>query len=63
MCVLKGECMKVFAKPINKAFVLDPDKAEEFINHRNPESLKKIETMADEFLKIIENNKKSQIEK
>lgn len=55
--------MKVFAKPINKAFVLDPDKAEEFINHRNPESLKKINEMADEFLKIIENNKKSQIEK
>ena len=51
--------MKVLAKPINKAFVLDPDKAEEFINHRNPESLKKINEMAEEFMKSIEKNRKA----
>lgn len=50
--------MKVLAKPINKAFVLDPDKAEEFINHRNSKSLKKINEMAEEFMKSIENNRK-----
>lgn len=50
--------MKVLAKPINKAFVLDPDKAEEFINHKNPESLKKINEIAEEFMKSIENNRK-----
>lgn len=50
--------MKVLAKPINKPFILDPDKAEEFINHKNPESLKKINEVAEEFMKCIENNRK-----
>ena len=58
MRIWRGGYMRILTKPINKAFVLDPDKAEEFINHRNPESLKKIREMADEFMKSIENNRK-----
>lgn len=33
--------MRIFSKPVNQAFVVDIDKAEEFINHKNPNALNK----------------------
>lgn len=52
--------MAVLSKPVNQAFVVRSDRAEEFINHKNTESLEIIKRVAEGFLKSINDSKTRQ---